>query len=298
MTTEFIALNGQIIPYEHARIAPFDAGFLHGVGLFETMRGVNGRIFRLSDHLKRLTTSAETLGLPTFLDEKATADLIGELLEANDLPQARVRLTVTRGDMAQTDNQHPDPERTVMISAAPLTGYPEALYAKGMTVTISGCFQNPSSPACGHKTTSFFERLLALRQAQAVHAGEALWFTEKKMLAEGCISNVFLVDNEGALATPPVALPAAEGFRLVLPGITRQTVLELAEKQGIAAREKVLYIQDLLGAREIFLTNAIMGVMPVTRIERHAVADEKPGEWSQKLRSLYESKVQEPAHGN
>ncbi|HMD54383.1 MAG TPA: aminotransferase class IV, partial [Phycisphaerae bacterium] len=82
MTTEFISLNGQIIPYDHARIAPFDAGLLHGAGLFETMRAIGRRVFHLGDHLNRLANSAEALGFPTVLDENATAELISELLEA------------------------------------------------------------------------------------------------------------------------------------------------------------------------------------------------------------------------
>jgi branched-chain amino acid aminotransferase len=298
MTAEFVALDGQIISYDHAHIAPFDAGFLHGVGLFETMRAVNGRVFRLSDHLRRLASSAAALELPISLDEKAIEELIAELLEANDLKHARVRLTVTRGDMAQADKENPDPPRSVLISAAPLTGYPEALYIKGMTVMVSGWSQNPHNPLCGHKTTSYFDRLLALRQTQAAQAGEALWFTEKeKALAEGCISNVFVVDNVGTLLTPPWQMPGAEGLRLALPGITRQTVLELAVKYGIAAQERVLYIHDLLEAKEVFLTNAIMGIMPVSRIERQAVGDEKPGALSKRLRELYEKEISGQVHG-
>ncbi len=309
--SDFVAINGQITPYEAARIPPFDAGFLHGAGLFETMLAGNGRVFRLAEHLHRLHESARELGFAVQLDTAATAELVAELMETNGLFTARVRITLTPGDIsAPVPDHHPDPDiqqdwdppRTVLISAGPLAAYPPALYEKGMTVAVSSYYQNPHSPLCGHKTISYMDRLLGLRQAQKCGAGEALWFTAAEsrqfsVLAEGCISNVFLVDGGGAIGTPPWQMPGQPGCRLALPGITRQTVLELAATHGLPVQEKVLNVQDVLTAKEIFLTNAIMGVMPVVRVERHAVGDEKPGPLTNQIRRIYEQKVQEQCHG-
>jgi len=304
--SDYIHLNGQLLSYDDAArggIAPADAGLLHGAGLFETMRAHHGRVFRLRQHLDRLTRSAQTLSIPFALDESQLQEMIADLLEANGLGgeekegDARLRLTITRGDLHAATPEDPIPPTTLILSAAPFTPYPPELYEKGLTVIISPCKQNPENPTTGHKTTSYFDRLLALRQAQQANAGEALWFTAAtNYLAEGSISNIFLVDKDGILCTPPLIIPPTEdsGLRtqnslpLCLPGITRQVVLELSTAQNILPHERLLTINDLLAAKEVFLTNAIMGVMPVTHLEKHDVGTGKPGDFTRQLRIAYE----------
>ncbi|NNM85465.1 MAG: hypothetical protein HKL96_06900 [Phycisphaerales bacterium] len=286
--TDFVAINGQIIPYENARIAPFDAGVLHGAGLFETMRVIGGRIIAFDDHLARLTASATALAMPVHLEQSVLAELISEVLQANDLSDARLRLTVTRGDLSNIDAATPDLPTTTLVSASEFKPYPEVLYEKGMTAIVSRYQQNPFSPLCGHKSTSYLDRLLALREAQQSGAGEAFWFTVgEKYLAEGCISNVFIVTAAEEIATCPIEHPEQTGHRMVLPGITRSLVCQLAVESALIVHEKLLTINDLLAAKEVFVTNAIMGIMPVVRIERHGVGDEKPGAVTQQLRQAY-----------
>ena len=94
---------------------------------------------------------------------------------------------------------------------------------------------------------------------------------------------MFIVDKDGILATPPLFMTEKANHRLCLPGITRQVVLEVATAAGILPHERLLTINDVLSAKEVFLTNAIMGVMPVTHIEKHVVGDEKPGEITRQL---------------
>jgi len=278
--TEYVFLNNVLTDSDQAAVSIHDAGLLHGIGLFETMRSYGGRVFRLNDHLDRLFHSAAALNIPVTSQKLEIEYGIGELLRANQLTDARLRLTLTRGNIKNTSPENPSPS-TLFITAAPLTPYPPEYYNKGMTVIISDYKQNPLEPTAGHKTINYFNRLLALQQAQLKQAGEALWFTTANHLAEGCISNVFLVHNE-VLLTPPLATP-------VLPGIIRKLVLELAGQNGIKAEEKPLTIQDLLQASEVFLTNSIMELMPITRIEKHAVGNEKPGPLYQKLHDLYQS---------
>ncbi len=290
--SEYIHINGQLVPYEDARIAAADAGLLHGAGLFETMRARNGKIFRLRSHLDRLTRSAQALSIPFSLGETQLAEMATELLDANDIADARLRLTITRGDLHAATAEDPIPPVTLILSAAAFQAYPAELYDKGMTVVVSTAKQNPENPLTGHKTTSYFDRLLALREAQQLKAGEALWFTAgTNFLAEGSISNVFLVDRDGLLATPPLTVPEKTNQRLCLPGITRQVVLELATEQNILPHERLLTINDVLAAKEIFLTNAIMGVMPVTHVEKHIVADSKPGAITSQLRTAFDKQL-------
>jgi len=166
-----------------------------------------------------------------------------------------------------------------------MTPYPPELYQRGMTVIVSDYKQNPADPTVRHKTLNYFSRLAALQEAQKKQAGEAIWMTTNNHLAEGSISNVFLVKEE-KLQTPPLDTP-------VLPGITRKAVLELAAENDMEWVEQKLTIQDLLGADEVFLTNSIMELMPVCRIERHAVGKEKPGPVYKKLHDLYKQAVEE-----
>jgi len=273
--SEKVYLNGEIMNMADASISVSNPGVLHGVGLFETLRSYEGRPFRLDQHMERLKNSAKKLRIAVddVIDEVPTA--IQKVLEANALKDARIRFTI------MPPNAWDEASRSILLVAAQqLAGYPPELYAKGMTVFICTDYrQSSQDPLAGHKTTSYFPRLLALQTAQKRQCGEALWFTPDNLLAEGCISNVFIVKEE-KLRTPPLNTP-------VLPGITRAVVLELAKENNIPAEETSCTIDDLLDADEVFLTNSIMEVMPVTRIERRLIADEKPGQVTNRLRQAY-----------
>jgi branched-subunit amino acid aminotransferase/4-amino-4-deoxychorismate lyase len=143
--------------------------------------------------------------------------------------------------------------------------------------------QNPIDPTSGRKTTSYFSRMIALNLAHQKRAAEAIWFTLDNRLAEGCISNVFLV-KDSSLYTPPINTP-------VLPGVARKTVCRLAMQNSIKLTEKDLTIEDVLSADEIFLTNVIMQVMPITKVEKHTVGDGMVGPVSKKLHKSFEELV-------
>ncbi len=270
-----VHLNGELIDLQQAAVTVSNPALLHGVGLFETLRVYDGRPFRLTHHLDRMANSASKLNMPLGEALKQIPDAITAVLKANQLQAARVRFTVTPPGSLD------DPDRaTLLVTAQEITGYPDEIYEKGMTVFVCNAYrQSACDPLVGHKTTSFFSRLIALRDAQDHQCGEALWFTPDNLLAEGCISNVFLV-KKGRLTTPPLETP-------ILPGVTRATVLELADSQSIETDLSPSTLDDLLDADEIFLTNAIMELMPVTRIERNAIGDEKPGPVTRQLTEAY-----------
>jgi branched-subunit amino acid aminotransferase/4-amino-4-deoxychorismate lyase len=125
--------------------------------------------------------------------------------------------------------------------------------------------------------------MIALKSAHQKGASEALWFTVDNRLAEGCISNVFLV-KDSALYTPPIETP-------VLAGVSRKAVCELALKNSVQLIEKDLYISDLLDADEIFLTNVIMQIMPISSVEKHTVGNGKPGPLTKKLQEKFDDYI-------
>jgi branched-chain amino acid aminotransferase len=272
---EKIYLNGELVCGGEAHVPVSNPSFLHGVGLFETLRTYDGKPFRLAEHVERLRRSADRLNMPLGDTPARIPAAVEQVLAANNLKSARVRITVT--PPGSTDQPH---AVTLLVRAEEARGYPPELYERGMTVCVINRFrQSRHDPLAGHKTTSYFPRLLALRDAQDQHCGEAFWFTPENLLAEGCMTNVFVV-RDGRLRTPPLDTP-------VLPGVTRAAVIELAHANGIAAEEAPCTIDDLLGAQEVFLTNAVMEIMPVTRIERHAIANEKIGPITQQLAEAY-----------
>ena len=150
-----VFLNGMIVDESDAHVSIHDAGLMHGVGLFETMRSYKGVVFRLADHLDRLFRSAKTLGIEIDHNRAELAEAVEDLLDANSLTEARIRLTVTRGSLAQLDEDQP-PRSTLILTAAKQQSYPAEYYKKGMTVIISRYKQNPDDPLSGHKALSFF----------------------------------------------------------------------------------------------------------------------------------------------
>ncbi len=282
--TPTVYLNGAFLPQPEARVSVYDGAFLHGAGLFETMRAEGGRIFRLEAHLERLRRSAAQILTPLSEAESLSGDVFAELLERNGLRQARVRLTVTAGSVREPEEDGP-PTMTVCATATPLSAYPLELYEQGVQVAICDFRQSTTDAIAAHKTTAHLPRLLGLRQARQRHCIEAIWFTTRNELAEGSISNVFIV-RDGALRTPPVDTP-------VLPGTARAIVLKLAEAEGIPREEAALSVDDLLDADEVFLTNAIMQVMPVVRVERQTIGGGSAGPTTQRLLNRYRELVRE-----
>jgi len=274
---EKVFLNNKLVDIDKASISVADSGFLYGAGLFETMRACNGVVFALNDHLDRLFFSASALAINITYDREYITDAIYKLLRANKLTDARLRLTLTSGPMSQEEEKR---KPTLLITATNLKAYPAEYYKNGVMVVLCPFKQNVSEPIYGHKTTSYFSRMLGLKLAHQKRAAEALWFTVDNRLAEGCISNVFLV-KDSVLYTPPIETP-------VLAGVARKTVCQIALRNSIKLVEKNLYISDVLDADEVFLTNVIMQIMPVTRVEKHTVGDGKPGPMTKKLQIYFD----------
>jgi len=280
---EQVYVAGRFVPSDEARVSANDAGLLFGAGLFETLRTYGGRPFRLDRHLARLRASGQVLRIFVGETDDRIAEIIAHLLQANGLADARIRLTATRGPLEAELEDDAAPPATLIMAAGPMTPYPQAFYDNGATVVISDIRANETDPTVFHKTTGYLKNLLALRDAHRARAAEALFFNTRNRLAEGAISNVFLV-KDGRLFTPPVE----EGL---LPGVTRAAVLELAAEVEVQAEQRPLAIQGLFDADEVFLTNSIMELMPVTRIEQHEVGAGRPGPITRRLAEAYKALV-------
>lgn len=283
-----VYLNGTMVEPSEARIAFDDAGLQHGVGLFETMSVHRGKAFRAREHVDRLIHSAATLGLTREIDPGGLQTAIEQTIRHNQLDQARLRLTVTAGSVSLLRNspeESPAPQPTVLIVPSEPTTYDPAYFERGVTVTVVPSAANPFDPMAGHKTLAYWQRLRTLRQAASLGAGEAVWLTTTNHLAGGAISNLFLV-KDGQLLTPFARGEEVQGSlpAPVRPGITRSVVLELAEKNHIPSARRVLDIQNLLDADEVFLTNSSWRVLPVARVEKKTIGSGSVGPVTAKLR--------------
>ncbi|MCC6660561.1 MAG: aminotransferase class IV family protein [Phycisphaerales bacterium] len=298
MTTVF--LNGLFVEAAEARISVMDAGLQHGVGLFETLTGGSegglSWAHRLEDHIDRLIGSARALGLSDRLRKPALAEAVLAVLARHGQPSARLRLTVTGGDlnMLRRPPAAGGLDPTVLIVAQPAMEYPPAWFEEGVMVSVADLHISPLDPTAGHKTLAYWPRLRELQGAAARGAGEALVFSVTNHLVGGCVSNVFVVPGPAGdrdqLWTPiargeeppGIAVPSA-----TLPGITRLAVLEGAERLGIAAHRRMISVADVLSAREVFLTNSGWGVLPVVAVERSVIGDGRPGPVSRRLRRIW-----------
>lgn len=280
---EWVFLNDELVPADAARVSVFDAGYTHAAGIFETFRVYRGRPFRLRPHLDRMFATAAALELVVPFDAGELARAVDDLLAANNLTEARMRITATPGNVPRPGLIKPTGEvehrPTILITSQPLQPYPPELYRFGMRACISPYRTSRLDPLAGHKTLSYLPRLLSMRDAQQRGCQESLWFNTDNLLAEAAFSNAFVV-HEGRLLTPPASTP-------VLPGITRQAVIDLARGNGIDVAEASIDINMLLAASEVFLTASVLEIMPVTAIEKHTVGEGAPGPMTGKLSKLF-----------
>ena len=287
---EIIYLNGRLVPRFEARLSPFDHGFLYGYGLFETMRAYSGRIFRLDAHLTRLRCSAESIGLThsmltTDEGKQSLKAACMATLEANELKDARIRLTVSAGEGDMMPGPSTCSSPTILILAGTLVPLPPERYETGFKAAISFLRRNSQSPLSRLKSTCYMESILARTTAKAAGYDEAIFLNEQGYLAEGSTTNVFLV-SRGELITPCFESG-------VLPGITRDAVLEIARTAHIKATERWVQLNELVEAEEAFLTNSILELMPLVSVEGRSIGTGKPGNLTGDLLFAYRKLVDE-----
>ncbi len=279
--SEIVYLNGSLIPRSQASISALDYGFLYGFGLFETMRAYGGQVFRLDSHLNRLAHSAEILGLPIGALDLRSAVI--DTIQANKLGDARIRITVSIGEGGMVPDPSTCNKPTVLIIAGHYQPYSEEVYGKGFRAVVSSIRRNSQSPLSRLKSANYLESILARQEARAAGVDEALCLNEKGLLAEASMSNIFLV-TDGILRTP-----GQESG--ILPGITRETILELAGQLGINILEHDIRLDELFYAQEAFLTNSLIEVMPLTEIDGKPIGSGRPGSLTKRLMVAYRELV-------
>jgi len=254
-------VDGEVVPASEATVSVRDRGFMYGDAAFETLRAYGGEPFEWDAHATRLANTCEALSLAHGLGRAALRDRVDETLAANDLDDAYVKLSITRG--VQPGRLTPDPEvdPTVVVVVEPLPrGGRERTpvwddHATVQTVTTR---RPPTEVLPAHaKTHNYLNGILA--RTELHDADEALQFDGEGNVAEGATSNVFFVDDDG-LHTPSLSGP-------ILPGVTRKVVLDLARDVEVPVTEGTYRPEDVREAREAFLTNSTWELRPVAAVD-------------------------------
>lgn len=266
----YVWLNGEIVPAAAARVSVFDRGVLLGDGVYETLRVHRGRIFRWREHRDRLLNSLAAAGIepphaPAVL-EQAIISLGGE----NQMQEARIRLTITRGDGDPGFDLMPGKGPTTIIAASAWRPLPEERYREGVHAIIASRRQTGSDsldPAL--KSISRIHLVLARLEATRKNALEAILLGSDGKVREGTASNVFVVE-QGKLRTPSAQCG-------ILEGVTRAAILELSTEAGIPCEEGILGPEALADADEVFLTNTSWGALPVGSLDGKSVGSGRGG---------------------
>lgn len=270
-------VNGELLPAGEAAVDPRDRGFTLGDGVFETIRVRGGAVLRIERHLSRLRAGAAVLGLSPLPRDEDLADAITRTLAANGLTDAAVRLTVTRGvPKSRGLLPHPEPSPSLVVHAEPFTGYPAELYDRGARAVVGSISRNEHSPLARVKSLNYLDNVLARREAEARGADDALLLNTAGDLACASAANLFLL-LDGVLVTPSAASGA-------LPGTLRGLVAaELAPRAGLEVVERAVRPEELRAAEEVFLTNALLGIVPLTEVDGLPIRTGGPGSISAEL---------------
>lgn len=278
-----IYINGRFFPLSEVRISPLDYGFMYGFSLFETLKSYDGRLFRLPEHLSRLREGAAYLEISKIPDDAGMERAIRETLRANNLKDARIRLTLSIGEGTLTPDTHSCQQPTLMVAAAHFTSPGDDIYGKGYRAIISGYRRDSLSPLSKIKTGNYLASLLARTEARQKGAEEALLLNERGSLSECSTANIFIVKNK-RIITP-------DEKSGILSGITRQEVLKICLQSGDDVEEREVRPEELFQADEAFITNSLLEIMPLTEINGHTLGKGFCGDITKKLHSAYRDKV-------
>jgi branched-chain amino acid aminotransferase len=275
-----IFIDGKFLNERDAKVSVFDHGLLYGDGVFEGIRAYNGRVFKLKEHIDRLFYSAKAILLEIPMTHAQLIKATVETIRANKLRDCYVRLVVTRGVGNLGLNPRSCKKPTVIIIAGKIQVYPPELYAKGMDIVTVPTVRNLHSalnPAI--KSLNYLNNILAKIEANNAGVEEAVMLNAEGFVAEGTADNLFVIKN-GEVFTPPNSAGA-------LYGITRQTVIELAQASGLKVSEPNLTRYDLFNADECFLTGTGAEIMPVVKIDGRVIGTGKPGTYTRQLTEKY-----------
>ena len=281
-------IEGRLVPPERAFVPVLDRGFLYGDSVYDVVRTYAGRVFELGRHLDRMERTASRIGITLPPRPKLESEL-QRTLDAAGNSESYARFIVTRGEGRFGLSPHlAEGESRLIILVKPLEPPAAEQYDRGLRIAVARTRRNPPQaldPAL--KTGNYLNGILALREAHAAGAEDALLLDIQGRVTEASTSNVFHV-KDGAVITPPLSLG-------MLEGVTRALLLDIARAEGVNVREEPHGIDALVGADEVFVTSTVREVMAVTSLKLlesrapdwRRIADGKPGPMTRRLHAAF-----------
>jgi D-alanine transaminase len=272
-----VYLNGEFLPLGEARVSVLDRGFLFGDGVYEVIPAYGGRPFRLSGHLQRLQRSLDAIRLKNPHSDGDWRRLVHELLARNPGEDQGIYLQITRGAAPKRDHAIPSGiAPTVFAMCNPILPPSPRIAAEGIGAVTR---EDSRWLRCDIKAITLLANVLLRQQAADEDALEAILIRDGQV-TEGAASNLFLVRG-GQISTPPKS-------DLLLAGITRDLVLELAATQGLAWEERLIAPEELAPADEIWLSSSTRELLPVTRLDGRPIANGRPGPIWHRMNAYYQ----------
>ncbi len=282
--TTLVNVDGELGGENNRLLSPLDQGFLFGASVYETIRTYGGRPFFLERHLKRLRESADALSIHLDVSDDVLEARLSETLVAAGNRESSIRIVISAGIGAVDYRAGSASKPTVVILVRPLPEYPESLYRDGARAV----FVSPMRATKGGldpriKSSNLLTNLMAFREAQQKNAYEALMRNPEGEVAEGSMSNVFIVIG-GTVRTPPLSAG-------ILEGITREIVIEVAREAGYRVEERGFTPEELLRADEVFITASARQIVPIVDVDGLPIKSGKPGGVTCDLIMRYKEKV-------
>ena len=275
MTTAY--LNGVFLPLDEAQVSVMDRGFLFGDGVYEVIPVYGGRLFRLAHHIQRLQNSLDAVRIGNPMSANEWSEMLDELVARNAGSDQAVYLQVTRGAAPKRDHAFPADIRPTVFAMSTPAATPRDIAAEQGVKAVT--LPDIRWQHCNIKAITLLPNVLLRQQAIEADTAEAI-LIKSGYAIEGAASNIFIVSN-GLLITPPNG-PA------LLPGITRDLIIELAAENAIPYREADIPAADLFGAEEIWLTSSTREISPVIQLDDITISGGRPGPLWRRMTELYQ----------
>ena len=270
---QFSMLNGEIVKTSQAQLHASDLALLRGYGLFDFFRVKEGVPLFLEDYFARFYRSAEKLGLEVPVSREELESLVFKLLDANGESDTNVRLLLTGG---YSDDGFTPAEPNLIALQHAHKDYDPELFEKGAALITHKYVRDLPEV----KSINYATAVRLIPKMKEANATEVLYHDGERV-AETSRANIFIVNEEGTLVTP------AEG---ILEGITRKRILELAEDRAVEMR--AISLEEVLGAKEVFITSTTKGAMPISKIDDQVIGGGGAGEVTTQLGKRFEERVQ------
>ena len=274
--TRTVYVNGDYVPEGEAKVSIFDRAFLFADGVYEVTAVLDGKLVDYAPHMERLHRSLRELEMAQPVSDDELLRMHEELRDRNNITEGLIYMQITRG-VAERDFAYPGDPMPTLVAFTQLKELsdPPAVKKGIKIITIPDVRWQRRDI----KSTGMLAQAMGKEAAKRAGVDDA-WMVEDGYVTEGTSNSAFIVLDENKLVTRPLS-------NAVLPGITRRSILKLADTGAITVEERLFTVDEAKAAREAFITSASSFVMPVVEIDGAAVGDGTPGPVTKKLREFY-----------